>query len=112
MLYREVLLGLGDPAPAFLTTLSQRHRDRLQEEILAIYALYEQHGAVALRQAMTRAMAAGAYQAEALALLLAAPSASAPVLVLPGIPAQAEVDRALASYEAWVQVEPVQEVNA
>ena len=109
MLYRELLLGLGDPAPAFLSVLSQRQRARLREEILAVYALYEQYGADALRTAMTRAGRAGTYQADALALLLIPPSPPPP-LVLPGIPPQSEVDRALGIYEAWVQVEAVQEV--
>ena len=109
MLYREVLLELGDPAPAFLSVLSQQQRARLRAEILAVYALYEQYGAEALRAAMTRAVAAGTYESCALALLLA-PHSSPPPLVLPGIPPQSEVDRALGSYEAWVQVEAVREV--
>jgi hypothetical protein len=58
---------------------------------------------------MTRAVAAGTYESCALALLLA-PHSSPPPLVLPGIPPQSEVDRALGSYEAWVQVEAVREV--
>jgi len=42
MLYREVLLRLGGPAPAFLAALSRRQRARLQDELRAVYALYEQ----------------------------------------------------------------------
>jgi hypothetical protein len=52
-----VLLGLGDPAPVFLSALSQRQRTRLRAEILAVYALYEQYGADTLRAAMRVAMA-------------------------------------------------------
>jgi len=104
MLYREVLLRIGEPAPTFLSRLSERQRAQLRPEILAVYALYEQHGAEALRDAMDRAIAAGTYDAAALCLLLAPPSPS-PVLALPGVPVQAEVDRALASYEAWVQID-------
>jgi transposase len=110
MLYREVLLGLGDPAPVFLSALSQRQRTRLRAEILAVYALYEQYGADTLRAAMRVAMAAGTYQADALALLLTPQSAPPPVLVLPGVPLQSEVDRSLGVYEAWVHVEAVREV--
>jgi hypothetical protein len=110
MLYRDVLLGLGDPAPAFLSVLSQRHCARLREEILAVYALYEQYGADALRAAMTHAVTAGTYQADALALLLTPQSSPPPVLALPGVPPQSEVDRALGIYEAWVQLEAVCEV--
>ena len=116
MLYRAVLLELGDPVPAFLSVLSQLQRAQLRVEILAVYALYEQYGAEALRAAMTRAnedprmgTAAGTYEAGALALLLTPPSSPLP-LVLPGIPSQSEVDRALGLYEAWVQIETVCEV--
>jgi transposase len=112
MLYREVLLGLGGRAPAFLGELSRRQRDRLREELLAVYALYEQVGAAPLLAAMAQADDAGAYSADALALLLAttrpspAPAtASAPPLRLVGAPPQHEVDRALSSYEAWVEVD-------
>lgn len=111
MLYRDVLLRLGGPALTFLSMLSQRHRARLREEILAVYALYEQYGADALRAAMVRAVEAGTYGADALTLLLAAPSSPLPVLVLPGVPCQEEVDRALGIYEAWVQIDVAQEVG-
>ena len=108
MLYRELLLGLGGRAPAVLGELSRRQRDRLREELLAVYALHERYGPAALLAAMARADDAGAYNAAALALLLAAP---APAAVIPspvpfvGLPSQAEVDRLLSSYEAWVHVD-------
>jgi hypothetical protein len=108
MLYREGLLGLGGRAPAFLGELSRRHRGRLREEILAVYALAEQAGAEALRATMARADDAGAYSAEALAVLLATPpplTVPAPPLRLVGVPPQSEVDRALRVYEAWVEID-------
>jgi hypothetical protein len=108
MLYREVLLGLGGRAPAFLSELSRRHRARLREEVLAVYALYEQHGAADLLAAMALADDAGTYSADALALLLAGPQPAVPApprLPLPDLPTQAEVDRLLSSYEAWVHVD-------
>jgi hypothetical protein len=112
MLYREVLLRLGDPAPAFLAALSYHQRARLQPELLAVYGLYEQHGAALVLAAMARACAAGAYSADALALLLTGMTAPPAALLLPGIPQQTEVDRWLGSYESWVQVEAVQEARA
>jgi Integrase core domain len=108
MLYREVLLGLGGRAPAFLSALSQRHRAHLQEEVRAVYALYEEYGADNLLAAMALADDAGSYSAAALAVLLAAPRpvpAPAPILRLPGVPPQAEVDRVLSVYETWVHVD-------
>ncbi len=108
MLYRDVLCALGGQAPAFLAALSQRHRARLREEILAVYALYERDGRDDLLAAMALATSAGTYNADALALLLDVPRRTSPalsVLTLPGVPAQAEVDRALSVYEAWVYVD-------
>ena len=108
MLYREVLLGLGGRAPAFLSELSRRQRDRLREEILAVYALYEQAGGEALLAAMARADDAGVYHAEALAVLLSACPplpVAVPPLPLPGLPPQSEIDRALSVYEAWVEID-------
>ena len=108
MLYREVLLGLGGRAPAFLGELSRRRRERLQAELLAVYALYEQHGAADLLAAMARADDAGTYSADALTLLLSTPRAAAPPpapLPLPELPPQAAVDRLLSSYEAWVHID-------
>ncbi len=108
MLYREVLLGLGGPAPAFLSALSRRHRARLQDELRAVYALYEQYGADELRVAMGLADEAGTHSAAALALVLAVPLPTPlplPLLPLPGVPAQDEVDRLLSVYEAWVYVD-------
>jgi hypothetical protein len=108
MLYREVLLGLGGRAPAFLGELSRRRRERLQAELLAVYALYEQHGAADLLAAMARADDAGTYSADALTLLLSTPRAATPPpapLLLPELPPQAAVDRLLSSYEAWVHID-------
>ena len=50
---------------------------------------------------------AGSYDAAALESLLAmrAPRAALPSLVVPGVPAQGEVDRLLSSYEVWVYVD-------
>jgi len=108
MLYREVLLGLGGVAPTFLSALSHRHRARLTDELVAVYRFYESHGATDLLAAMARAERAGAYSADALAVLLATPPLAPiamPTFFLPGVPTQAEVDRGLSVYEAWVQVE-------
>jgi hypothetical protein len=57
---------------------------------------------------MALADAAGSYSADALAVLLAAPAPTRPLLpplALPGLPPQGEVDRLLSVYEAWVHVD-------
>jgi transposase len=108
LLYRDVLVRLGGHAPAFLSALSYRHRARLQEELLAVAALYDHYGADDLLAAMARADRAGTYSAAALATLLATPRPAAlpaPLLLPPGVPPQAAVDRLLSSYETWVHVD-------
>ena len=108
LLYREVLLGLGGRAPAFLSELSRRHRDRLREELLGVYTLYHQHGAADLLAAMALADDAGTYSSDALALLLHTPRPALPAptpLPFPDLPPQGEVDRLLSSYEVWVHVD-------
>jgi transposase len=112
MLYRTALLGLSPTSTAYVTELSRRRREHLGREVLALYRLLEQHGAERLTTAMTAAAEAGAYGAEYLATLLAPATLVAPTagpILLPGVPQQAEVDRLLSSYEAWVQVEAAAE---
>ncbi len=110
MLYREALLRLGGVAPAFLTALSSHQRDRLPEELRAIYALGQTYGRTDLVAAMALADEAGAYSAAALAVLLARPAPGRPLLqvIVAGQPSQAEVDRSLAVYEAVVHRERVE----
>lgn len=108
LLYRDLLVGLGGRAPAFLSALSHRQRDRLREELVAVYALYTRYGAAELLAAMALADDVGTYNADALALLLASPRPpGSAVLTLPvlDVPAQVEVDRLLSAYEAWVYVD-------
>ncbi len=108
MLYREVLAGLGGHAPGYLSELSRRYRDRLGEEIIGSWSLYERHGAAELLAVMALSDDAGAYGADALALLLGSPSECSTglsSLELPGVPTQGEIDRQLAAYEAWVRVD-------
>ncbi len=107
LLYRDVLLRLGGVAPAFLAALSSRQRDRMPEEVRAVYALGQRYGMADLLAAMARADEAGAYSAAALAMLLAAPAPARPPLqaVLADQPPQAAVDRPLAAYEAWAHRE-------
>jgi len=107
MLYRQTLLDLSPEAEGYVSEVSSRRRERLREEILATYALLVLHGGEALAAAMAQADARGIYGAEYLQVLLAVASAN---LVLPplalDLPAQEQVDRELAQYEAFVTVSP------
>lgn len=113
MLYRAALLELGGAIAPYVTEVSRRRRAQLGREMLALYALLEQHGETVLGAAVARAAAGGAYGAEYLAAILSPASASAaPVAIrlsLPGVPQQAELDRRLSSYEVCVQIEATTE---
>jgi|TARA_B100000315_G_scaffold135728_1_gene125027 transposase len=102
MLYRQVLLQLGAEAAHYLREVSRRQRACLREEVLGIYALYEQWGTPALLAAMAVATRREAYSLAALRGLLTAPAREQPA-VLAQLPPQAAIDRPLQRYEAYVQ---------
>ena len=85
--------------------------ERLAEEMRAVYALLEQHGRGDLLAAMALATETSVYGADYLQALLAAPpppaadADSSPMRTALALPTQAEVDRLLSSYEAWVQID-------
>ena len=109
MLYRAALLELGDVAARYVSELSRRQRARLREEVLALHALVTAHGVPAVLTAMAQAEQVNGYSAAYVAALLARPADRAralpttPLLALPGVPRQGEVDRQLSHYEAYVQ---------
>jgi transposase len=111
MLYRQALLELGEPATSYVGELSRRRRERLAEEMRAVYALLGQHGASDLLAAMALAIEASVYGADYLEALLAVPgpyaanAGTSPMRTTLAAPTQAEVDRLLSSYEALVQVD-------
>jgi Mu transposase, C-terminal domain len=106
MLYRDVLLELGDVAREYLSELSHRQRHRLGDEVLDVYALYERCAAAELLAAMELAHAQGAYGAAYLGALVSAPEAEPPTqmlqLTLTDLPTQTVVDRALSAYKIYV----------
>jgi transposase len=111
MLYRQALLELGEPATSYVSELSRRRRERLADEMRAVYALLEQHGAAELLAAMALADETSVYGADYLRALLAAPpppaadASASPIMATLALPSQVEVDRLLSSYEALVQID-------
>src|SRR6185437_1671506 len=73
MVYRQALLDLGEPACSYVAELSRRRRERLADEVLGVYALFERYGSADLLAAMALATEAGVYGADYLGLVLAAP---------------------------------------
>jgi transposase len=107
MLYRAALLDLGESVAAYIAEVSQRRRETLGEEILALYALLTTSGVADFQRAIAQARERAVYGAEYVRALLTSetPTASTAVpltLVVPGVPSQTEVDRILSSYEAFV----------
>jgi transposase len=122
MLYREVLVQLGQDARWYMSELCHRHRTRLREEVLAVYALYEQYGATRLVAAMAYATTRSTYRSDYLQVLLSFPgqlpgwpAEATPAPTRPELPAQPalrterevgprqdEIDRHLSLYEAYV----------
>jgi hypothetical protein len=119
MLCREALLQLGEVAYQYVQELSRRHRAQLRAQVLGIYALYEQWGPSPLLAAMEVAAAHDAYSVTALRVLLTPPAVGPtdpagpdrlvavgqrPWLRALAVPAQAEIDRPLRHYEAYVRM--------
>ena len=74
--------------------------------MLGTYALYQEVGVNRLVGAMAQAAERDAYGVEYLAALLTTaslPPAVIPRLWLPGVPAQATIDRPLSDYERWAR---------
>ncbi|MEW5837157.1 MAG: IS21 family transposase [Pseudomonadota bacterium] len=109
MLYRAALLELDAVAARYVSEVSRRQRARLREEVLALHALVTAHGVPAVLAAMAQAEQVNGYSAAYVAALLTAPAERThtlprvPLLALPGVPRQGEVDRQLSQYEAYVQ---------
>src|SRR5215471_10122956 len=95
---RERLCALGSDVTAYVTSISQRRRRVLAEELAACTAREGQLGVDGLRRAAAACVARGTCGAEYLMLFAGAQ----PALTLPDLPDQAAVDRDLALYEAFV----------
>lgn len=98
VLDRERLCALGPEVVAYVTTISQRRRRVLAEELAACTELEAQRGAEGLRRAAAACVARGTCGVEYLTLF----AGTEPILALPDLPVQAAVDRDLAAYEAFV----------
>lgn len=110
MLYRAALMELGPVAQRYVSELSCRQRTRLRDEILAVYALTQRHGEANVLAAMELAERVNGYGAAYLEALLSEPAGTAwtlpvgfPLLALPGVPAQVDIDRPLSRYEGYVE---------
>jgi transposase len=109
MVYRDWLVGLSAGAATYVSLLCQRRYAEMDTQIPALYALAQQVGRAEFLAAVELATEHQIVGAEYLRALLAAPvpparaATSLPAEgVLAQVPAQREVERDLASYEAYV----------
>lgn len=109
MVYRDWLVGLSEGAAAYVSLLCQRRYADMGAQITALYELAQQVGRAEFLAALDLAAEQGIVGVEYLHALLA-PPVPAPQRVdggavsprLRAVPSQREVERDLASYEAYV----------
>jgi len=105
MLYRQLLLDLGEPVQSYVTEVCHRHRGDFGNHILTLYALWQGAAPGAFRSAVATAHAAQAFGAEYVGALLTEPEEEGGEALpgWPGLPSQEDLDRPLEGYEAFVE---------
>jgi transposase len=104
MVYRDWLVARGPSVAAYVQRLCQRRYHEMDQQIAALYTLARQLGDEGFARVVTWALAQDAIGVEYLHAAPASPApppSSRPALQLLG-PAQREVERELAAYEAYV----------
>jgi transposase len=102
MAYREKLLGLDFPTPPYVAEICRRDRNSMNQQILELYALWEEHGSESFLEAVRFCYASHAYGSEYVELMLRIPEEEREVeLLLSSQPIQSEVDRDLAVYDTY-----------
>jgi transposase len=103
MAYREKLLGLDSQAAEYVAEICRRDRNAMNQQILSLYALWEEHGHEGFLEAIRFCLKSQVYGAAYVELMLRIPpdSESKVELLLNGQPIQSEVDRDLAIYDRY-----------
>ncbi len=109
MVYRDWVVGLSEGAAAYVSLLCQKRYAEMDTQIPALYELAQCVGRAEFLAALDLAAEQGIVGVEYLRALLAAPvpatqraDAGATIPRLRAVPSQREVERDLASYEAYV----------
>lgn len=103
MAYREKLLGLSSEAAAYVAEICRRDRNSMNQQILTLYALWEEHGTERFLETIRFCQQEQVYGAAYVELMLRIPPASESrmELLLSGQPVQAQIDRDLALYDTY-----------
>ena len=103
MAYREKLLGLSPEAAAYVAEICRRDRNSMNQQILTLYALWEEHGSERFLEAIQFCLQSQVYGAAYVELVLRIPpnEESRMELLLNGQPIQSQIDRDLAIYDTY-----------
>jgi hypothetical protein len=103
MAYREKLLELAAPTASYVAEICHRDRNSMNQQILKLYALWEEAGSEKFVEAIQFCHESQVYGSEYVELMLRIPEDEEPIaeLLLSGQPVQWEVDRDLAVYDTY-----------
>lgn len=101
--YREKLLELAAPTASYVAEICRRDRNSMNQQILKLYALWEEHDTEKYVEAIRFCHESQVYGSEYVELMLRIPQDEEPTveLLLSGQPVQSEVDRDLAVYDTY-----------
>lgn len=103
MAYREKLLELDSPVASYVAEICRRDRNSMNQQVLKLYALWEEAGSERFLEAVQFCHESGVYGSEYVELMLRIPEDEVHEveLLLSGQPAQSEIDRDLAIYDTY-----------
>jgi transposase len=103
MAYREKLLELAAPTASYVAEICRRDRNSMNQQILRLYALWEETGSERFVEAIQFCHESQVYGSEYVELMLRIPEDEEPVAeqLLSGQPVQSEIDRDLAVYDTY-----------
>jgi transposase len=103
MAYREKLLGLDSRTAEYVADICRRDRNSMNQQILTLYALWEEHGTEKFVEAIQFCLESQVYGAAYVELVLRIPhdEESRMELLLSGQPVQSSIDRDLAIYDTY-----------
>jgi len=101
--YREKLLELASPTASYVAEICRRDRNSMNQQILKLYALWEEAGSERFVEAIRFCHESRVYGSEYVELMLRIPEDEEPAaeLLLSGQPVQSEIDRDLAVYDTY-----------
>jgi transposase len=103
MAYREKLLELEAPTASYVAAICRRDRNSMNQQMLKLYALWEEHGTEKFLEAVRFCHESQVYGSEYVELMLRIPADGEDEVepLLSSQPVQSEVDRDLAVYDTY-----------